>query len=120
MNSKMRFLIACAVATFGVGGPYVAFASHPAADSALGTPLHQGTPDRVVTIGTDAKWVNVRYDEAVKFVVPGSTGAEKSFMWRFDTLNRSVIDLHQVAPAGLLEGRAVRAYISPNVDKYSQ
>ena len=63
--------------------------------------------ERVITISTNARWVNVNRDESIKFI-DASSG--KSFVWHFKT-PADRVDLSKVAPAGILSGRRIDAYV---------
>lgn len=109
MKTLRIHLISLAVAgAFTAAAP--AFASHPAANPNLGTPVHDKSADRAIVLGADAKWVNVTGGETIRFVVDG-----KSFSWRFDTYSTSpVFELDKIAPAGMLDGRSIKVYVSPD------
>jgi hypothetical protein len=77
-------------------------------DQDFGTLSEEANAERVIKIAPDAKWVNVTEDETVKFVDETSG---KSFVWRFDTIV-AVFDLNRVAPADVLAGHQVKAYIA--------
>ncbi len=66
--------------------------------------------ERVITISPNAKWVNVNREETIKFI-DASSG--KSFVWHFKTFADKV-DLGKVAPAGVLSGRQLLAYVAPS------
>ena len=76
-------------------------------DQDLGTPGHDNVFQRVITISPTARWVNVNRDETVKFI-DASSG--KSFVWYFNT-PADRFDLGKVAPAGILSGRQIVAYV---------
>ena len=77
-------------------------------DQDFGSPGDEANAERVIKIAPDAKWVNVTEDETVKFVDEASA---KSFVWRFDTIV-AVFDLNRVAPADVLAGHQVKAYVA--------
>jgi hypothetical protein len=77
-------------------------------DQDFGSPSEEGNAERVIKIAPDAKWVNVTEGETVKFIDEASG---KSFAWRFDTIV-AVFDLGRVAPAGVLAGHHVDAYVA--------
>ena len=77
------------------------------ADQDLGSPGLDNIYERVITISPNAKWVNVNREETIKFIDAASA---KSFVWNFNTY-ASRIDLSKVAPAGILAGRRVDAYV---------
>ena len=109
MKTLRTHLVSLAIAgALAVAAP--AFANHPAASPNLGTPVHGGSADRTVVLDAAAKWVNVTGGETIRFVVNG-----KSFYWLFDTYNSSpVFDLDKIAPAGMLDGRSIKVYVSPD------
>src|SRR5258706_141347 len=76
-------------------------------DQDVGSPGQENVFERVITISPNARWVNVNRDETIKFI-DASSG--KSFVWNFQTLADRV-DLSKVAPAGILSGRRIDAYI---------
>ncbi|MEW6331346.1 MAG: CzcE family metal-binding protein [Pseudomonadota bacterium] len=114
MKTLRTHLISLAIAgAFTAAAP--AFANHPMASPNLGTPVHDGSADRTIALGADAKWVNVTGGETIKFVVGG-----KSFSWRFDTFSTSpVFELDKIAPAGMLDGRSIKVYVSPDPQQTS-
>jgi Heavy-metal resistance protein CzcE len=65
---------------------------------------------RVITINANTRWVNVEHDETVN-IVNAANG--QSFVWNFDTA-AMVLDLAAVAPAEVLGGRHISAYVSHN------
>lgn len=77
-------------------------------DQDFGTPVDEANVERVIKIAPGAKWVNVTEGETVKFIDEASG---KSFAWRFDTIV-GVFDLSRVAPAGVLAGHHVDAYVA--------
>lgn len=109
MNTLHTHLVSLAIAgTLAVAAP--AFANHPAANPNLGTPMHDQSADRTIVLGAGAKWVNVTGGETIRFVVGG-----KSFAWRFDTYSTSpAFELDKIAPAGMLDGRSIKVYVSPD------
>src|SRR3954467_14348427 len=88
------------------------FTAHPSfavsVDQDFGSVSEERNAERVIKIAPDAKWVNVTEGETVKFIDEASG---KSFAWRFDTIV-AVFDLSRVAPAGVLAGHRVDAYIA--------
>jgi hypothetical protein len=109
MKTLRNHLAYLAVAgVFAISVP--AFANHPAASPTQGTPVHEGSADRVIVLDAGMKWVNVTGGETIKFSVGG-----KSFMWNFDTFTLApVFDLDQIAPSGLLDGRSIKVYVAPD------
>ncbi len=101
-----------AALTFASG----ASAAQYSTDQNLGSQGHDNVFERVITISPNTKWVNVNREESVKFI-DASTG--KSFVWRFDTPEMR-FDLSKVAPAGILSGRRVDAYIGYSRRDYRQ
>ena len=85
-------------------------------DQDLGSLGHDNVFERVITISPNAKWVNVNRDESVKFI-DASSG--KSFVWQFST-RATRFDLSKVAPAGILSGRRIDAYIGDSRRDYRQ
>lgn len=87
-----------------------AFANHPSASPDLGTPLHDASAGRTITLDAGTEWVNVTGGETVKFVAGGM-----SFSWNFDTYGTApVFDLNRIAPEGVLSGRPVKVYVAPD------
>src|SRR5687768_591830 len=76
-------------------------------DQDLGSLGNDNIFERVITISPNAKWVNVNRDETIKFI-DASSG--KSFVWHFRT-PADRFDLSKVAPAGILSGRQIIAYV---------
>lgn len=95
---------AISIATF-LASP--AYADHPVTENEFGTAVHGGPVDRDILISSFTNAVNVTRGETVRFLVNG-----KSFSWRFDTLGTPVFDLRQIAPAGILGDRSIRAYVA--------
>jgi hypothetical protein len=77
-----------------------------------GTPVAQGSADRVVEITPSTRVVNVDENQVVKFVVHGSPGQDESFMWQFNG-GRSVFPLAAIAPDGTVPP-AVEVYVAPD------
>jgi hypothetical protein len=77
-----------------------------------GSPGHEGTFDRVITLRADARWVNVMSGETVKFV---DAASGRSFVWRFDIPNLATFDLVAVAPRGVLTPERLTVYVAQNV-----
>lgn len=77
-------------------------------DQDFGNASEEQNAERVIKIAPDAKWVNVTEGETIKFIDEASG---KSFAWKFDTIV-AVFDLNRVAPAGMLEGHPVKAYVA--------
>jgi hypothetical protein len=82
--------------------------------SVYGTLVEDTSADRTVRIGPHSHWVNVGYGDTVRFVVDDSSGAERSFMWKFDVSPEvSEVDLDKVAPADFLHHQ-VQVFVTPN------
>lgn len=64
-----------------------------------------GQPDRIVTLGKDAKYLNVTRMETVRVNVAG-----KSVTWNFDTLGTPNFPLSDIIP----EAKGIRVYVSEN------
>ena len=77
-------------------------------DQDFGSASEAQNAGHVIKIAPDAKWVNVTEGETVEFIDEASG---KSFAWRFDTIV-GVFDLSRVAPAGILAGHPVKAYVA--------
>ncbi len=93
---------------FALAAP--AFANHPPASPNLGSPIHDASAGRTITLDAGTKWVNVTGGETVKFVAGG-----KSFSWNFDTYGTApVFDLDRIAPEGMLSGRTLKVYVAPD------
>ncbi len=109
MKTLHTHLVSLAIAgAFAVAAP--AFADRAATSPNLGTPVHDESADRTIVLDAGAKWVNVTGGETIRFVVGG-----KSFSWRFDTYSTSpMFDLDKIAPAGMLDGRPIKVYVSPD------
>ena len=86
--------LAFAVA-LGAGGYAQAQSGSP------GTPVQAGPVDRTTVIDSGTRWVNVKHNETVRFVVKDASG-EQSFAWRFDALDsRYPAKLSELAPKAL-------------------
>ncbi|MEW5967443.1 MAG: CzcE family metal-binding protein [Pseudomonadota bacterium] len=106
LNSRLSSLVL--TGTFVIAAS--AFANHPPASPDLGSPVHDASASRIVTLDSSTKWVNVTGGETVKFVA-----GSKSFSWSFDTYSTApVFDLDRIAPAGVLSGRTVKVYVAPD------
>lgn len=71
-----------------------------------GTAANANQAERVIAVTPDAKWVNVKQGETVKFTL-GSV----EFSWRFDGRSARSFDLREIAPAGAVN-KAVMVYIT--------
>ncbi|MCP2807320.1 CzcE family metal-binding protein, partial [Salmonella enterica subsp. enterica serovar Typhimurium] len=67
--------------------------------------LTNGQPERIVTLGKDAKYLNVARMETVRINVAG-----KSVTWNFDTLGTPTFLLSDIIP----EAKGIRVYVSEN------
>lgn len=86
-------------------------AAHAASDQRAEYGMAAGTAlaDRVITVDTDTKWVNVNNGDTVAFNVNG-----KTFTWHFSTLrNESQLKLMNIAPEGVDTGKVV-VYVGSN------
>lgn len=109
MKTSLRIPLASLAVAAALGSAVPAFAAHPLAAGRYGTPLHDvAAVDRTIVIEPGTKWVNVNRNETVRFLA-----GDKSFTWRFDTLNQSVVELDKIAPAGLID-RPIKAYVGPD------
>lgn len=87
------------------------FPGHPKSVSAVATASDRasygtavsGQPDRIVTLGKDAKYLNVTRMETVGINVAG-----KSVTWNFDTLGTPNFLLSDIIP----EAKGIRVYVS--------
>lgn len=106
LSSRLSSLVL--TGTFVIAAP--AFANHPPASPDLGSPVHDASASRIVTLDSSTKWVNVTGGETIKFVAGG-----KSFSWSFDTYGTApVFDLDRIAPADVLSGRTIKVYVAPD------
>lgn len=90
------------------------FAEHPEVSPHLGTPIHDDSAFRTITIDSKTRTVNVMEDQKIKFVVKTKQG-EQQFSWKFDTW-KPTINLSEIAPAGILDGRQIKANVEPDLD----
>jgi len=75
----------------------------------LGEPAPVSAATRQVSIGPDTRYVDVKDDETVKFVV-----GDKSFAWKFDgSPDGYAFDLQRIAPPALF-AHSVEANVAPN------
>ena len=66
-----------------------------------GTPVQAGPVDRTIAIDSGTRWVNVKHNETVQFVVKDASG-DQSFAFRFDALDsRYPAKLSEIAPKAL-------------------
>ncbi len=113
MKSKSNCFTAFAGIILALISISAASAAGIAVDRDFGSVSEERYATRVITIASNAKWVNVTQDEIIKFI-DVSTG--KSFAWNFDTAVR-VFNLSSIAPAGILSGHQVDAYVAVNPRK---
>jgi hypothetical protein len=73
----------------------------------------EATPDRVITVDSGTRWVNVNYGETVKFIVKGTNG-EQDFAWRFDGLDEHMA-LSAIDPEANL-GRDIKIYVDESMN----
>jgi hypothetical protein len=73
----------------------------------------EATPDRVITVDSGTRWVNVNYGETVKFIVRGASG-EQQFAWHFDGLDDH-ISLSAIDPDVNL-GRDIKIYVDESMN----
>ena len=103
-------LITAATASL-LSGP--AFAQAGARVELLGTPMSaEGPANRVIRIDPNTRSANAVENETVKFVVRTSSGAERTFAWRFTTPFFAV-DLSKIAPPGVID-RSLFIYLAPD------
>jgi hypothetical protein len=112
MKAQVRFAIAALGLMSAVGAAPLAFAGQAHEDQVEPAVHRGGGISRTVVIDEKTKWINVREDETIRFVV-GGAGEQKNFAWKFDMSDRDV-DLRQLAPKGLLGDRSIRVYVSPS------
>ena len=71
--------------------------------------------DRTVIIESDARWVNVKRAETIRFVVKGSDGTLREFIHRIDVLSNKPYPLSKLAPEDLASGLGtVMVYVTPD------
>jgi hypothetical protein len=107
MKAQVRFAIAALGLMSAIGTAPLAFAGQPHEDHVSPAVHRGGGISRTVVIDDKTKWVNVKEDEIIRFVV----GA-KSFAWVFDLYDQNA-DLRQLAPKGMLGGGPIRVYVTP-------
>ena len=99
--------LSISLAAFALFGAVSAQAAESTA--LMGTMVDASQATRTITISPSTKYVNVKEDDTVRFVVN-----DKAFGYRFDGVNQGgSIDLQQVAPQGMLD-HTVTAYIAVN------
>jgi hypothetical protein len=107
MKAQVRFAVAALGLMSAVGIAPLAFAGQSHEDHA-GPPVHYGGGiSRTIVIDDNKKQVNVKEDEAIRFVV----GGKKSFSWLFDMHDQDA-DLRSLAPKGMLD-RSIRVRVEP-------
>lgn len=71
--------------------------------------------DRTVIVESDARWVNVRRSEVIRFVVKASGAAPREFIRRIDVLSNKPYPLSKLAPDELASSLAnVTVYVAPD------
>ena len=71
--------------------------------------------DRTVIIESDARWVNVRRAEVIRFVVKTSGGTPREFIHRIDVLSNKPYPLSKLAPEDLASSLGtVMVYVTPD------
>jgi hypothetical protein len=110
MKAQVRFAIAALGLMSAVGTAPLAFAGQPHEDHVSPAVHRGGGINRTVVIDDKTKWVNVKEDEIIRFVV--GAGGQKSFAWVFDLQDQNA-DLRQLAPKGMLGGSPIRVYVTP-------
>jgi Heavy-metal resistance protein CzcE len=108
----MKNIFYTAVAFFALMAAWPVAAQGFEVNQYLKKTASEGAYTRIITIGPQTKWVNVNYGELVKFV---DSASGQSFIWNVDS-NEYRLDLASVAPAQMLAGRRVLAYIQPKCD----
>jgi hypothetical protein len=112
MKAQVRFAIAALGLMSAVGTAPLAFAGLPHEDVAEPAVHQGGGINRTVVIDDKTKYVNVREDEIIRFIV-ARAGGQKSFAWVFDMQDQNA-DLRQLAPKGMLVGGGpIRVYVIP-------
>ena len=114
MITPLKTVAAILIGAFAISG--VAFADHPSVNPNLGTPIHDNSATRTITIDSSTRWVNVWEEQKVKFIVKTANG-KREFSWKFDTTN-SPINLSGLAPEGILDKRSIKAYVEPDPEGY--
>jgi hypothetical protein len=107
MKSFARISIASAVLMATLSG--VAHAAYlPPSFHDFGQAVSDGSYTRIVKITPDTKSIGIYRLEKIKFV-DERTG--KSFVWNFNTIHAGNFPLADIAPADVLAGQAVQAYV---------
>ena len=73
----------------------------------------EAMPDRVISVDSGTRWVNVNYGETVKFIVKGANG-EQSFAWHFDGIGED-LTLSAIDPDANL-GRDIKIYVDESMN----
>jgi hypothetical protein len=84
-------------------------AGAPPGSQRFGQPAVDAAAERVVRIGTDARWINVKQNETVRIERDG-----RSFTWQFSTWTDQSFDLATIAPAGFASTSGVRVFVTPD------
>ena len=71
------------------------------------------TLDRVISVDSGTRWVNVNYGDTVKFIVKDTNG-EQSFSWHFDGLGENIAFSAIDPDAGL--GRNLKVYVDESMN----
>jgi hypothetical protein len=69
--------------------------------------------DRTIFINAKTKSVNADAGETIRFVVKEADNQDQSFTVRFDSLGRTVGNLNDVAPSGVLD-HPIKVYVADN------
>jgi len=107
MKTQIRYAVAALGLVSAIGAAPLAFAGQAHEDQVEPAVHRGGGISRTVVIDDKTKWVNVKEDETIRFVV----GA-KSFAWVFDMQDQNT-DLRDLAPKGTLSDRPIRVYVMP-------
>ena len=79
----------------------------PAVAPSLERAVFTAVAERTITVNDNAKWVNVKHYEVIRFASNG-----REFTWYFDGLAQpGAFDLMQIAPAGFVD-HCVTVYVS--------
>jgi hypothetical protein len=73
----------------------------------------EATVDRVISVDSGTRWVNVNYGDTVKFIVKGTNG-EQDFSWHFDGLGEN-LNLSAIDPDASL-GRNLKIYVDESMN----
>jgi hypothetical protein len=108
MKSYVHTLVKIAAVMPALSGIAAHAAYLPSSFRDFGQPVTDGKYNRVVKITPATHSVGIYRDEKVKFV-DEKTG--KSFVWNFNTANSENFPLADIAPADVLKGQNVQAYV---------